>query len=85
MITLTPSLRLSREELMQKLLGVGIATRRGVMAIHREPYYRERFPRVHLPVTEGATRQTLLLPIYATMTDTEQQYVVEHLLGALRM
>jgi perosamine synthetase len=85
MIALSPRLGLTREELMQKLLGVGIATRRGVMAIHMEPVYRERFPQVRLPVTESATRQTLLLPLYATMTDTEQQYVLEHLLSSLRM
>jgi dTDP-4-amino-4,6-dideoxygalactose transaminase len=84
MIVLTPSLTVTREDLMQKLLEAGIATRRGVMAIHMEPYYRERFPHVRLPVTESATRQTLLLPIYATMTDAEQQYVVENLLSSLR-
>jgi dTDP-4-amino-4,6-dideoxygalactose transaminase len=85
MIALSPRVGLAREELMQKLLGVGIATRRGVMAIHMEPLYRERFPQVRLPVTESATRRTLLLPLYATMTDTEQQYVLEHLLSSLKM
>jgi dTDP-4-amino-4,6-dideoxygalactose transaminase len=36
-------------------------------------------------VTEAATRHTLLLPIYATMTSTEQDYVIDHLLRALRL
>jgi perosamine synthetase len=84
MIVLEPRLGTSREAVMQKLLAVGVATRRGVMAIHIEPYYRKRFPQVRLPVTESASRQTLLLPIYATMTQTEQEYVVEHLLASLR-
>jgi dTDP-4-amino-4,6-dideoxygalactose transaminase len=53
------------------------------MAIHSEPYYRERDPGLRLPVTDSATRHTLLLPIYATMTSTEQEYVIEHLLRAL--
>jgi dTDP-4-amino-4,6-dideoxygalactose transaminase len=64
---------------MQELLEAGVATRRGVMAIHLEPYYRQRFPHVSLPVTETAGRDTLLLPNYATMTESEQEYVVEHL------
>jgi perosamine synthetase len=83
MIQLAPGVGLSREELMQQLLAVGVATRRGVMAIHLEPYYRERYPGQRLPVTESATRHTVLLPIYATMTSTEQEYVIEHLLLAL--
>ena len=72
-----------RDVLMKELLTSGISTRRGVMAIHMEPYYRERYPDVQLPVTETAARNTLLLPMYASMTSVEQEYVVEHLLQAL--
>ncbi len=69
---------------MQEMLEAGIATRRGVMAIHLEPYYRQRFPGVRLPVTETAAQSTLLLPIYATMTELEQDYVIDHLHRILR-
>jgi perosamine synthetase len=72
-----------RDTLMKELLAVGVATRRGVMAIHTEPLYRNRDPGLRLPVTESATRDTLLLPMYATMTSIEQEYVVEHFLRAL--
>jgi perosamine synthetase len=84
LIELAPGLGLSREDLMQELLAAGIATRRGVMAIHMEPYYRLRYPGLRLPATESATRHSLLLPIYAMMTDLEQEYVIENLLGSLR-
>lgn len=84
MIQLQPHTARTREQVMQELLEVGIATRRGVMAIHLEPYYRQRFPHVKLPVTERAAQSTLLLPIYATMTETEQAYVIEHLGRVLR-
>jgi len=83
MIELAPRIGISREDLMQQLLAVGVATRRGVMAIHLEPYYRKLRPELRLPVTESATCDTLLLPIYATMTSVEQEYVIEHLLRAL--
>jgi perosamine synthetase len=83
MIELRPGLGLNREILMQELLAAGVATRRGVMAIHLEPQYRQRWPDLRLPVTESATRHTLLLPIYATMTSTEQEYVIDQLLRAL--
>jgi dTDP-4-amino-4,6-dideoxygalactose transaminase len=72
-----------RDILMQELLAVGIATRRGVMAIHLEPFYRKRYRDLRLPVTEDAARDTLLLPMYATMTSIEQEYVVNHFVRAL--
>jgi perosamine synthetase len=83
-LQLRPQAPKPREQVMQEMLEAGVATRRGVMAIHLEPYYRQRFPQVKLPVTEAAAQSTLLLPIYATMTDVEQEYVIEHLLRTLR-
>jgi perosamine synthetase len=84
MIQLHPPIRKERDRVMQEMLEVGIATRRGVMAIHMEPYYRHTFPATSLPVTETATRQTILLPIFPAMTESEQAYVVDHLLRILR-
>jgi perosamine synthetase len=70
---------LDREELMTNLLRRGIATRRGVMASHLEKTYTSRYGRVSLPVTEQATRTTMLIPLYAAMTDEEQTYVIDAL------
>jgi perosamine synthetase len=72
-----------RHEVMARMLALGVATRRGVMAIHEEPYFVSHFGSVSLPVTEAATRQTLLLPLYATMTEAEQDRVVEALRGSI--
>ena len=83
MIQLSSERTLHRDDVMNTLLAAGVATRRGVMAIHKEAYYRARHPDVRLPVTEAASRQTLLLPIYAEMTNTEQEYVIDHLRDAL--
>jgi perosamine synthetase len=73
----------ARDILMQEMLKVGIATRRGVMAIHMEPFYHKRYPELRLPVTEDAARDTVLLPMYASMTSIEQDYVVEHFVRSL--
>lgn len=72
-----------RAKLMAHLAQQGIATRRGVMAIHLEPLYRRQFPSYSLPVTERATKETMLLPLYAQMTEEEQQTVVDALHRAL--
>jgi dTDP-4-amino-4,6-dideoxygalactose transaminase len=72
-----------REAIMAQMLAQGVATRRGVTAIHLEPYYCKRFGKVSLPVTEAATRETLLLPLYVTMTERDQDRVVVALCRAL--
>lgn len=74
-ISILDSSPVSRDFLMIKLLEKGIATRRGIMAIHMEPCYKNtsRFP---LPITEWITKNTLLLPMYVTMTTEEQYFVV---------
>ncbi len=78
-VRLTNDCRLDREELMTDLLRRGIATRRGVMASHLEKTYVERIGRVSLPITEAAARTTMLIPLFASMTDDEQTYVIEAL------
>lgn len=72
-----------RAVVMSELAQQGIATRRGVMAIHLEPLYRGWFPSYSLPITEHATRETMLLPLYAGMSVSEQDCVVAALQRAL--
>jgi dTDP-4-amino-4,6-dideoxygalactose transaminase len=78
-LRLTRDCRLDREDLMTNLLRRGIATRRGVMASHLEKTYTSRYGTVSLPVTEEATRSTMLIPLFATMTDEEQSWVIASL------
>jgi len=67
------------DRLEAKLRERGIATRRGIMASHLEKTYTTRYGKVSLPVTEEAARTTMLIPLYATMTEDEQTYVIEAL------
>jgi perosamine synthetase len=72
-----------RATVMAAMAERGIASRRGVMASHLEPFYREMYPHLSLPVTEAASAETLLLPLYVGMTEAEQDEVVDALLQAL--
>lgn len=83
-IRLTEDLAAKQKEFMEKLLKFGIATRRGVMACHLEPYYQKRLGKISLPETERATRTTILLPLYHTMTFKEQYYVVKKIKQLLK-
>jgi dTDP-4-amino-4,6-dideoxygalactose transaminase len=77
MVRLDNSAPVNRDQLMQELLDRGISSRRGIMAIHREPPYRNAANWEHrLPVTERVTDSTLILPLFHDMTEGEQDYVI---------
>lgn len=78
-VRLDPERCAARDDVMERMLQRGIATRRGVMAIHEEPSYRALAAGVSLPETEAATRHTLLLPLFYEMTEAQQDRVVEAL------
>lgn len=80
-VRLSPHAPVGRTELMRLLLHDGIATRRGVMAIHLEAAYAE--PPALLPHTEAATRDSLMLPLFPGLSDEAQDYVVDRLAGHL--
>jgi perosamine synthetase len=65
------------EGLMRSLLKDGIATRRGVMAIHLERAHRQSGD--DLPHTEAAARDVVLLPLFPGLADDAQAFVVERL------
>lgn len=81
-IQLLPSSPLSRNALMEGLLDKGIATRRGIMAIHRERCYSA--VETPLPVTEQISDSTVLLPLYPSLTEDEGAYVVSQLRELLK-
>jgi dTDP-4-amino-4,6-dideoxygalactose transaminase len=66
-----------RDRFMQGLLGEGIATRRGVMSIHREATYVERFGRQSFPESERASDQCVCLPLYTQMADADIRSVCD--------
>jgi perosamine synthetase len=73
-VRVLPGAPVERTELMQLLLDEGIPTRRGVMAIHHERSY----PAVtaQLPHTDAAAAEVLMLPLFADLTDEQQDRVI---------
>jgi len=74
----------ARSLVMERLRARGIAVQRGGITIHEESYYVSRMGRLSLPASEAAMRETLRLPLYAEMTDDEQDRVIVALRDALR-
>lgn len=89
--------RADQREVMQSMLDAGVATRRGVMCVHREAAY----PRgtwtcgtarcecqpgtcARLVESERAQDGSIVLPLFAQMTDEQQDRVVMALRDALQ-
>ncbi len=75
--------RLDQRSVMQSLLDQGIATRRGIMCSHREPPYAKAVQRHDLRHSELSQDRSILLPIYAQMSEAEQIRVAECLKAEL--
>jgi dTDP-4-amino-4,6-dideoxygalactose transaminase len=80
-VTLTDDAPVERNELMRRLLLDGVPTRRGVMAIHREASYAG--PAYELPHTEDASDRSMMLPLFAGLTDEQQDHVISALSNQL--
>ena len=75
-----------QKKIMQKMLDVGIATRRGVMCIHRERAYAPETwsSRSGLEVSEWTQDHAIVLPLFHELDETEVKRVVGALKGALQ-
>lgn len=82
-VEVEPSFATDRDGVLEELAKADISARRGIMASHLQPAYRDSdAARVALPVTERLTRNTLILPVFHQLTDLEQERVVDVLRGA---
>ncbi len=68
-----------RNELLQKLEDIGIATRQGTHAVHMLGYYRNRFGYKPEDYSNAyaCDHLSITLPLYMQMTDDDQEYVVD--------
>ena len=80
-VTLDPAL--DQREVMQSMLDAGVATRRGVMCAHLERAHADAPLRRRPRRSERARDGTILIPLYAQMTETEQDVVLAALSEAI--
>jgi dTDP-4-amino-4,6-dideoxygalactose transaminase len=74
----------TRDEVLAELAAAGVSARPGIMAAHRQPAYRDRDTgTAALDVTERLTDNTLILPLYHQLTETDQARVVQALIPQL--
>ena len=75
-IYLKPACKMNRNELMQKMLEQGIATRSGIMTTHRETTYHDYCKGLSLPLSEEACDRSILLPLYVPMGREQTEKIV---------
>jgi len=74
--------RCDQRQVMQFMLGRGVATRRGVMCAHREGTYADAPRTWPLAESEQAQNHCIILPLFHQLTEEDQNYVVEKLRDA---
>lgn len=79
------ALKISRDQVINKLKEKGVTTSVHYMPLHLHPYYLAHYP---VPMgtfkhSEQAWTRLLTLPLYPSMTSLEQEYVVESLTEVL--
>jgi dTDP-4-amino-4,6-dideoxygalactose transaminase len=65
---------LMRDGTLKMLAHAGISARRGIMAAHLEPAYKND-PCPALPVTEMLTTRSLILPLFHDLTEEQQDMI----------
>ena len=67
---------IKRNELMQKLLDYGIATRKGIMLAHKEEAYAN-FGSKNLEHSEFLSNNSIILPLYVPMSKNDIDFVIK--------
>ena len=77
-VEVLPGFGTDRNKVLEALAGQEISARRGIMAAHLEPSYRNRDTgTASLDVTERLSAGTLILPLFHEMTESEQSRVID--------
>ena len=80
-VDVAPGSPVSRDELLVRLAEADISARRGIMSTHREPPYAECAEPGSLTVTERLSDNTLILPLFHELSESDQSRVVDVLTG----
>jgi dTDP-4-amino-4,6-dideoxygalactose transaminase len=80
-VEIEPQFPRSRDEVLEALADANVSARRGIMAAHRQAaYHHVAIPDGHLPATDRLTDNTLILPLFHQLSESEQDRVI----GTLR-
>ncbi|MBI4852676.1 MAG: DegT/DnrJ/EryC1/StrS family aminotransferase [Acidobacteria bacterium] len=79
---LLPNDKITRDELLKGLIEAGIFAQAGIQPIHKQVIYKE-FNQLSLIETEKAAQQVVMLPLYYSLSESEQNYIIETTLNLI--
>lgn len=74
-----PAIGMDRAELMHRLRERRVGTQVHYIPVHRQPYYRRRYPGLDLPGADAYYGKVLSLPLFHGMADADVDYVADTL------
>jgi perosamine synthetase len=75
----------NRKEVFDRLRAAGIGVNVHYIPVYKFPYYQNNgFSKVHCPKAEALYERLISLPIYAKLTQSEQDYVIEQVVSAVK-
>ena len=80
-VVLLDSTKEKRDAVREKMHRAGVQTSVHYPAIHRFSIYSEY--EIHLPASEYVTDNELTLPMYASLTENEVDYICDKLIDAI--
>ena len=73
-----PKLQISQRDFYLAMRSLGIEVNIVYIPVHRQPYFeRLGFEEGYCPIAESFHRQTISIPMYPSLTEDEQQYVID--------
>ena len=84
-IRLEGNAKMSRDELIELLSDKGIGTSVHYVPLHRQPYWRDMYSLTndHFVEADKAYLSMISIPLYTSMTNDQQEYIIQVLQGAL--
>jgi dTDP-4-amino-4,6-dideoxygalactose transaminase len=84
-IRLEDDAKMSRDELIELLSDKGIGTSVHYVPLHRQPYWRDKYSLTNDIFVEAdkAYLSMISIPLYTSMTNDQQEYIIQVLQGAL--
>lgn len=77
--------KIDKQTIFAKMRELGINLNLHYIPVHTQPYYQELgFKKGDFPVSEQYYKEVFTLPLYYSLTDKQQDYIVESLRGVLK-
>ena len=75
-----PRIKLSQQQVFEALRAVGLGVNLHYIPVHLQPYYRDQgFAEGDCPQAERYYAEAISLPLFPSLSDEQQGYVVEQL------